>query len=94
MDMAGNVCEWTASWYQAYPGNQQLQLEYGEKYRVIRGGGAIEYYGAPISFRCADRGRSLPYGTYDGLGFRCAMDVKEHAFGESDVWRAANRQRA
>jgi formylglycine-generating enzyme required for sulfatase activity len=76
MDMVGNVWEWTSSWYEAYPGNDNLELEYGSKYRVIRGGGAIDYYRAVSTRRCADRARSLPYGAYDGLGFRCAMDSR------------------
>ena len=59
-DMAGNAYEWTASWYDAYPGSDFVEIEYGRKYRVIRGGGAIEYYGAPSTGRCAERGRSLP----------------------------------
>ncbi len=75
MDMGGNAWEWTDSWYGAYPGNDQLEIEYGRKYRVIRGGGAIDYYGAPSTGRCADRSRSLPYGTFDALGFRCVMDA-------------------
>lgn len=76
LDLAGNVWEWTASWYDAYPGNDKLEIEYGRKYRIIRGGGAIDYYGATSTRRCADRARSLPYGTYDALGFRCVLDVK------------------
>ncbi|HYG33559.1 MAG TPA: formylglycine-generating enzyme family protein [Clostridia bacterium] len=76
MDMAGNAWEWTASWYEAYPGNDQLEIEYGKKYRVIRGSGAIDYYGATGTRRGAERARSLPYGTYDALGFRCVEDAK------------------
>ena len=76
IDMAGNAWEWTDTWYDAYPGNDNLEIEYGKKYRVIRGGGAIDYYGAAATRRCADRARSLPYGTYDALGFRCVREAK------------------
>lgn len=75
-DMAGNAWEWTADWYEAYPGNKDLELEYGKKFKVIRGGGAINYYQADATKRCADRARSAPYGTYDALGFRCAKEAK------------------
>ncbi len=37
-DMAGNVWEWTNSWFQPYPGGSYQDKEYGEKYRVLRGG--------------------------------------------------------
>jgi formylglycine-generating enzyme required for sulfatase activity len=76
LDMAGNVWEWTTDWYDAYPGNKELELEYGNKFKVIRGGGAINYYQADATKRCADRARSAPYGTYDGLGFRCVKEAR------------------
>ena len=50
----------TADWYDAYPGNDQLDIAFGRKYRVIRGGGAIDYYGANSTRRCTDRARSVP----------------------------------
>ena len=75
VDMAGNVWEWTATWYDRYPGSDHLEIEYGKKHRVIRGGGAIDYYQADATRRCADRARSLPYGCYDALGFRCVKDL-------------------
>jgi formylglycine-generating enzyme required for sulfatase activity len=81
LDMAGNAWEWTDSWYDAYPDNDRLEIAYGKKYRVIRGGGAIEYYGIATTGRCSARGRSLPYGTFDALGFRCVLSASEYKRG-------------
>ncbi len=38
VDMAGNVAEWVADNYQAYPGNQVADSNYGATNRVVRGG--------------------------------------------------------
>jgi formylglycine-generating enzyme required for sulfatase activity len=69
LDMAGNVWEWTDSWYQAYPGSSYQGEGFGEKYRVLRGGSWLCYLG---SVRCATRGWGGPGGWGTDVGFRCA----------------------
>jgi formylglycine-generating enzyme required for sulfatase activity len=72
-DMAGNVREWTSSWYGAYPGSTLVREMFGEKYRVIRGGSWL-HLSNPES-RCASRGAALPEARHRSLGFRCAKDA-------------------
>lgn len=68
-DMAGNVYDWTADWFQAYPGNSKPNDAYGEKYRVVRGGS----WGLNrLALRCANRGRNAPGIRLYDVGFRCA----------------------
>jgi sulfatase modifying factor 1 len=69
MDMAGNVAEWTVDWYKAYPGSDYYSPYFGEKYRVIRGGG---WFSDQNLVRTTKRSASSVTTANDDLGFRCA----------------------
>jgi len=69
MDMAGNVAEWTADWYNAYPGSDYYSPYFGEKYRVIRGGG---WFSDKELVRTTERSAGSETLANDDVGFRCA----------------------
>ena len=76
-DMSGNVWEWTDSWYKAYPGNKKPAKEnYGEKYRVVRGGSWIDcsFYRCGISAFVFNRGFFKVVTRNNSFGFRCAKN--------------------
>jgi formylglycine-generating enzyme required for sulfatase activity len=82
-DMAGNVWEWTDSWYDAYPGSTCTTTEFGEKLRVLRGGSWYHYDSlGPIGARCASRDRQVPQSISYIMGFRCAISADELADSE------------
>jgi len=70
-DMLGNVQEWTDSWYVAYKGNSKKDQNFGERFRVVRGGSS-NIYGSRAHLW--DRSAYVPKALY-GFGFRCAKDA-------------------
>jgi len=75
-DMAGNVFEWTASWYKAYPGNTHKDPNEGEMYRVVKGGSWYDctYYRCGISAPTYNRIFFHPMTKNFSFGFRCVQD--------------------
>ncbi|MFQ5561239.1 MAG: formylglycine-generating enzyme family protein [Nitrospinota bacterium] len=79
-DMAGNVTEWTSSWYTQKPGNTVPSELYGKKFRVLRGGEGVtlkqHYKTSGVLFRSYVRNFSLPASRGPDAGFRCVRSVK------------------
>lgn len=75
-DLAGNVMEWVADWYAPYPGSTYKSDAFGERYRVVRGGGwgGVGHYAVSHLYRTAYRFYLEPNSTFSDLGFRCARD--------------------
>ncbi|MFZ5861466.1 MAG: formylglycine-generating enzyme family protein [Nitrospirota bacterium] len=71
LDLCGNVAEWTASWYEPYPGNTLTRGAFGKQMRVARGGAWV-LTAEPWS-RATNRNLSQPPDLrHRSLGFRCA----------------------
>jgi formylglycine-generating enzyme required for sulfatase activity len=71
-DMHGNVWEWTADWFGAYPPEAELDPTGPPegRSRVLRGG---SYANSPWGLRSACRDGYRPGGRFEGGGFRCVL---------------------
>jgi formylglycine-generating enzyme required for sulfatase activity len=79
-DMAANVAEWVADWYDAYPGAPPSDNKFfGKTQRVVRGGitSSGHYDSISLMFRAAKRNHFLPDTALIDLGFRCAKGFEK-----------------
>ncbi len=78
-DMSGNVWEWTASWYKAYPNNTVPSESYGERYKTLKGGSWFDcsFYNCGISAPVFNRAFFSIHTKNDSFGFRCAKDAEK-----------------
>ena len=76
--MAGDVWEWTASDFIAYPGSvafpyrEYSEVFYGKDYKVLRGGSWATH---PVAVRNTFRNWDYPIRRQIFAGFRCARDA-------------------
>jgi formylglycine-generating enzyme required for sulfatase activity len=73
-DLAGNVEEWTTSFYTPYPGGEfvadDISAQVGRQYRVLRGGSFA--LGGDLA-RCARRHGPHPQPAFRFRGFRVVV---------------------
>ena len=74
-DLAGNVWEWTASWYRPYAERDQPYSPGISSERVQRGGSFLCHDSVCHGYRVSARGRSTPETASFHVGFRLVKDL-------------------
>jgi len=79
-DMAGNVSEWTDSWYRPYPGSLHKSRDYGIFQKVVRGGAFNEkrHFADEMFLQTTFRNYNRPHISGPDNGFRCAKSVAQN----------------
>jgi formylglycine-generating enzyme required for sulfatase activity len=70
--LAGNVSEWVDNWYLPYPQNNFPEADYGQRFKVVRGG---SFRSQSQFARTGFRGYRDPSSPAEDIGFRCARTV-------------------
>ena len=73
LDMAGNVNEWTSSWFDAYPKAPTKQPDFGTTLKVVRGGA---WWSGESLGQTWYREVARPLSRLTMIGFRCARDAE------------------
>jgi sulfatase modifying factor 1 len=72
-DMAGNVWEWTSSWYLPY-GAPRHEPDGNDDERVARGGSFLCSPTRCEGYRVSARNHTTPDTSLENIGFRCVAD--------------------
>lgn len=71
-DCAGNVWEWTQSWYDRYPNSTAIDRDFGQRFRIVRGGSWNYRKDRAL---CARRSKEREATQAYDIGFRLVVDI-------------------